>query len=115
MAPTRKSRSVNKRFSYPNEISPIKDGDSSTKSNKRVSNFCDNASTWCSNWYTVVNLCTTCVAFAFLGGILPLGPPYPIQKRKVSDMLGPQWSKEELQRFYEAYRKYGKDWKKVSA
>lgn len=71
MAPTRKSRSVNKRFSYPNEISPIKDGDSGTKSNKR--------------------------------------------KRKVSDMLGPQWSKEELQRFYEAYRKYGKDWKKVAA
>ena len=30
-------------------------------------------------------------------------------------MLGPQWSKEELQRFYEAYRKYGKDWKKVRA
>ena len=36
-----------------------------------------------------------------------------IQKRKLSDMLGPQWSKEELDRFYEAYRKYGKDWKKV--
>lgn len=71
MAPTRKSRSVNKRFLHPNEISPIKDGDSGTKSNKR--------------------------------------------KRKVSDMLGPQWSKEELQRFYEAYRKYGKDWKKVAA
>lgn len=38
---------------------------------------------------------------------------YIIQKRKLSDMLGPQWSKEELERFYEAYRKYGKDWKKV--
>lgn len=71
MAPTRKSRSVNKRFPYPNEISPVKDGDSASKSNKR--------------------------------------------KRKVSDMLGAQWSKEELQRFYEAYRKYGKDWKKVAA
>ncbi|XP_021727746.1 protein ALWAYS EARLY 3-like isoform X3 [Chenopodium quinoa] len=71
MAPTRKSRSVNKRFSYPNEISPAKDGDTANKSNKR--------------------------------------------KRKVSDMLGAQWSKEELQRFYEAYRKYGKDWKKVAA
>ncbi|KAL2922784.1 Protein ALWAYS EARLY 1 [Bienertia sinuspersici] len=69
MAPTRKSRSVNKRFPYANEISPVKDGDSANKNNKR--------------------------------------------KRKVSDMLGPQWSKEELQRFYEAYRKYGKDWKKV--
>lgn len=30
-------------------------------------------------------------------------------------MLGPQWSKEELERFYEAYRKHGKDWKKVSS
>lgn len=37
------------------------------------------------------------------------------RKRKLSDMLGPQWSKEDLQNFYEAYRKYGKDWKKVSA
>ncbi|KAJ6837548.1 protein ALWAYS EARLY 2-like isoform X2 [Iris pallida] len=36
------------------------------------------------------------------------------RKRKMSDMLGPQWSKEELERFYEAYRKYGKDWRKVS-
>ncbi|VFQ65337.1 unnamed protein product [Cuscuta campestris] len=30
-------------------------------------------------------------------------------------MLGPQWSKEELNRFYYAYRKHGKDWKKVAA
>ncbi|KAK9265918.1 hypothetical protein L1049_012597 [Liquidambar formosana] len=36
-------------------------------------------------------------------------------KRKLSDMLGSQWSKEELQRFYEAYRKHGKDWKKVAS
>ncbi|XP_077241603.1 protein ALWAYS EARLY 3-like [Tasmannia lanceolata] len=36
------------------------------------------------------------------------------RKRKLSDMLGSQWSKEELERFYEAYRKHGKDWKKVS-
>jgi len=35
------------------------------------------------------------------------------QKKKYYDKLGPQWSKEELERFYEAYRKYGKDWKKV--
>lgn len=34
-------------------------------------------------------------------------------KKKLSDKLGPQWSKGELQRFYEAYRNYGKDWKKV--
>lgn len=36
------------------------------------------------------------------------------RKRKLSDMLGSQWSKEELEHFYEAYRKYGKDWKKVA-
>ncbi|KAF9619419.1 hypothetical protein IFM89_006994 [Coptis chinensis] len=37
------------------------------------------------------------------------------QKRNVSDILGDQWSKEELRRFYEAYRKYEKNWKKVAA
>lgn len=37
-----------------------------------------------------------------------------MQKRKLSDMLGPQWSKQELERFYEGYRKHGKDWRKVS-
>ncbi|XP_062108592.1 protein ALWAYS EARLY 3-like isoform X2 [Humulus lupulus] len=37
------------------------------------------------------------------------------KKRKLSDMLGPQWSKRELERFYEAYRKYGKDWRKVAS
>ncbi|XP_078438778.1 DNA binding protein isoform X2 [Wolffia australiana] len=36
------------------------------------------------------------------------------KKRKLSDMLGSQWSKEELERFYTAYRKHGKDWKKVA-
>lgn len=36
-----------------------------------------------------------------------------LQKRKLSDLLGSQWSKAELERFYEAYRKYGTDWKKV--
>ncbi|KAI8015594.1 Protein ALWAYS EARLY 3 [Camellia lanceoleosa] len=30
-------------------------------------------------------------------------------------MLGSQWSKEELECFYEAFRKYGKDWKKVAS
>ncbi|GMJ02051.1 ARABIDOPSIS THALIANA ALWAYS EARLY 3, ALWAYS EARLY 3 [Hibiscus trionum] len=69
MAPSRKSKSVNKKFSY--EVASSKDGDSSSKrSGKR--------------------------------------------KRKLSDMLGPQWTKEELERFYETYRKYGKDWKKVA-
>ncbi|XP_072981693.1 protein ALWAYS EARLY 3-like isoform X2 [Typha angustifolia] len=38
-----------------------------------------------------------------------------MRKKKLSDMLGSQWSKEELERFYEAYRKYGKDWRKVAA
>ncbi|GAB2266219.1 hypothetical protein Dimus_001240 [Dionaea muscipula] len=70
MAPTRKSRSVNKRFSFPDEVSPVKEADSANKRQR---------------------------------------------KRKLSDKLGPQWSKEELQRFYEAYRKYGKDWKKVAS
>uniref|UniRef100_A0A5B6Z075 SANT domain-containing protein n=1 Tax=Davidia involucrata TaxID=16924 RepID=A0A5B6Z075_DAVIN len=69
MAPTRKSRSVNKRFSY--EVSPTKDGENAKKSMQR--------------------------------------------KRKLSDMLGSQWSREELMHFYDAYRKYGKDWKKVAA
>ncbi|XP_031402656.1 protein ALWAYS EARLY 2-like isoform X1 [Punica granatum] len=37
------------------------------------------------------------------------------RKKKLSDMLGPQWSHEELERFYEAYRKHGKDWRRVAA
>ncbi|KAJ6771086.1 PROTEIN ALWAYS EARLY 1-RELATED [Salix koriyanagi] len=36
------------------------------------------------------------------------------RKRKLSEMLGPQWGKEELERFYKAYRKHGKDWEKVA-
>ncbi|KAK7344237.1 hypothetical protein VNO77_13617 [Canavalia gladiata] len=71
MAPTRKSRSVNKRISNSNDLSPEKDGINSNKSKQR--------------------------------------------KKKLTDKLGSQWSKEELERFYEAYRKYGKDWKKVAA
>ncbi|KAK7277936.1 hypothetical protein RJT34_22956 [Clitoria ternatea] len=70
MAPTKKSRSVNKRISSSNEISPEKDGVTSNKNKQR--------------------------------------------KKKLTDKLGSQWSKEELERFYEAYRKYGKDWKKVA-
>ncbi|KAL5783706.1 hypothetical protein ACOSP7_008735 [Xanthoceras sorbifolium] len=68
MAPTRKSRSVNKR--YVNEASPVNDVSGSSRSK---------------------------------------------QKKKLSDKLGPQWSKGELQRFYEAYRNYGKEWKKVAS
>ncbi|KAL0376476.1 UNVERIFIED_CONTAM: protein ALWAYS EARLY 3 [Sesamum calycinum] len=70
MGPTRKSRSVNKRYSQVNEVSPSKDGDGSKRSNSR--------------------------------------------KRKLSDMLGPRWTMEELTRFYDSYRKNGKDWKKVA-
>ncbi|KAF8654527.1 hypothetical protein HU200_061718 [Digitaria exilis] len=44
----------------------------------------------------------------------PSVPKSKVRKKKLSDMLGPQWSKEELERFYGAYRKYGKDWRKVA-
>nr|TKS04330.1 hypothetical protein D5086_0000145310 [Populus alba] len=36
-------------------------------------------------------------------------------KKKLSDKLGTQWSKAELQRFYKAYRDHGMNWKKVAA
>lgn len=71
MAPPRKSKGVNKKFSSVNEVASAKDGDISAKKSG-------------------------------------------LRKRKLSDMLGPQWTKEELERFYEAYRKHGKDWKKVA-
>ncbi|XP_066371899.1 protein ALWAYS EARLY 3-like isoform X2 [Miscanthus floridulus] len=29
-------------------------------------------------------------------------------------MLGSQWSKDELECFYGAYRKHGKDWRKIA-
>ncbi|CAO2161410.1 unnamed protein product [Urochloa humidicola] len=35
------------------------------------------------------------------------------KKRKISD-LDPKWSKDDLTHFYEAYRRHGKDWKKIS-
>ncbi|KAI3510864.1 hypothetical protein L1887_18001 [Cichorium endivia] len=37
------------------------------------------------------------------------------RKKKLSDMLGPHWSKDELEHFYEAYCKHGRDWRKVAA
>lgn len=37
-----------------------------------------------------------------------------LKKRKLTDMLGPQWSKHEIECFYEAYRNHGQDWKKVA-
>ncbi|XP_011036805.1 PREDICTED: protein ALWAYS EARLY 2-like isoform X2 [Populus euphratica] len=36
-------------------------------------------------------------------------------KKKLSDKLGPQWKKAELERFYKAYRDNGTNWKKVAA
>jgi hypothetical protein len=36
------------------------------------------------------------------------------QKRKLTDMLGPPWSEDDLELFYQGFRKYGKDWKKVA-
>ncbi|KAK4769059.1 hypothetical protein SAY86_027209 [Trapa natans] len=45
------------------------------------------------------------------GGSSKTGRP---RKKKLSDMLGPQWSHEELERFYEAYRKHGKEWRRVA-
>ncbi|KAG2579697.1 hypothetical protein PVAP13_6NG262300 [Panicum virgatum] len=41
-------------------------------------------------------------------------PKSKVRKKKLSDMLGSQWSREELERFYGAYRKYGKDWRKIA-
>ncbi|CAN6922239.1 unnamed protein product [Brassica oleracea] len=38
-----------------------------------------------------------------------------LRKKKLSDKLGSQWTKAELERFYHAYRKYGQDWRKVAA
>ncbi|KAF8107641.1 hypothetical protein N665_0118s0013 [Sinapis alba] len=37
------------------------------------------------------------------------------QRMKLSDKLGPQWTRVELERFYDSYRKYGQDWRKVAA
>jgi hypothetical protein len=42
------------------------------------------------------------------------GDRYKQRKRKLADMLGPPWSEDELNLFYQGYRKYGKDWKKVN-
>ncbi|PWA50644.1 hypothetical protein CTI12_AA471170 [Artemisia annua] len=36
-------------------------------------------------------------------------------KRKKVNMLGPHWSREELERFYAAYREHETDWRKVAA
>ncbi|RZC22200.1 Protein ALWAYS EARLY 2 [Glycine soja] len=36
------------------------------------------------------------------------------RKKNMSDELGPKWKAGELNQFYEAYRKHGKDWTKVA-
>ncbi|CAK9220289.1 unnamed protein product [Sphagnum troendelagicum] len=36
------------------------------------------------------------------------------RKRKLTDMLGPPWSEDDLELFYHGFRKYGKNWKKVA-
>ncbi|XP_039040470.1 protein ALWAYS EARLY 2-like isoform X5 [Hibiscus syriacus] len=70
MAPTRKSKSVNKQYLSRYEVSPDKSPGNSRKSKP---------------------------------------------KKKLTDKLGSQWSNAEIERFYKAYREYGKDWKKVAA
>ncbi|KAB2059758.1 hypothetical protein ES319_A11G328900v1 [Gossypium barbadense] len=70
MAPTRKSKSVNKQYSSVYEVSPDKNAGNSRKSKA---------------------------------------------KKKLTDKLGTQWSKAEIEQFYKAYREHGKDWKKVAA
>ncbi|KAF1875797.1 hypothetical protein Lal_00006427 [Lupinus albus] len=79
MAPSRKSRSVIKRFSNIHEAASSKDKSEETASKNKQK-----------------------------------ASPSTQKKRKLADMLGPQWNKGELGRFYESYRKYGKDWKKVA-
>ncbi|XP_039040467.1 protein ALWAYS EARLY 2-like isoform X2 [Hibiscus syriacus] len=69
MAPTRKSKSVNKQYLSRYEVSPDKSPGNSRKS----------------------------------------------KPKKLTDKLGSQWSNAEIERFYKAYREYGKDWKKVAA
>ncbi|XP_027918483.1 protein ALWAYS EARLY 3 [Vigna unguiculata] len=79
MAPSRKSRSVNKRFSSVRETASSKDKITENASKNKLK-----------------------------------ASPGIQKKRRLADMLGPQWNKDELGHFYEAYRKFGKDWKKVA-
>ncbi|KAG6586258.1 Protein ALWAYS EARLY 3, partial [Cucurbita argyrosperma subsp. sororia] len=37
------------------------------------------------------------------------------RKKNLCEKLGPRWSTREIEIFYEAYRKYGQDWKKVAS
>ncbi|XP_060966817.1 protein ALWAYS EARLY 2 isoform X2 [Cannabis sativa] len=87
MAPTKKSR-VNKRYGSAISYSPEKEVGNSAKNKQRGS-----------------------ISFSPDGG----NSNKSLQRKKLSDKLGSQWSKGELERFYDAYRKYGKDWRKVAA
>lgn len=88
MPPTKKTR-LNKRYSGISSYSPDKDVGNSSKSRQR--------------------------AVVSVSPVEDGGNKTSQRKKKLSDKLGSQWSDEELERFYEAYRKYGKDWKKVAA
>ncbi|XP_062084771.1 protein ALWAYS EARLY 2 isoform X3 [Humulus lupulus] len=92
MAPTKKSR-VNKRYGSAVSYSPEKDVGILTKNKQRGSvSFSPDKDGGGGNSSKSIQ-----------------------RKKKLSDKLGSQWSKGELERFYEAYRKYGKDWRKVAA
>ncbi|KAL6548493.1 hypothetical protein OROGR_008914 [Orobanche gracilis] len=141
MGPTRKTKSLYRRFNNTPDVSPSKDVDGSKRTNSRrymnciaiylfllfirVANIqnvisyyfhliCHTCNEGQGIWlpsvirqclrhrnrilriFAVLNLVTSC------------------RKRKLSDMLGLRWTVEELTRFYDSYRKNGKDWKKVA-
>ena len=146
MAHSRKSRSINKRFSTVRVATSSKDKitENASKNRLKVSPgiqkvkqrkiFC-----LCSLLFLLESSCQEVIIIFFqhfvnvyLGiekSLVNLVRHYgfyfltyncflnfnDLQKRKLIDMLGPQWNKKELEHFYEAYSKYGKDWKKVSS
>uniref|UniRef100_M8BB98 Uncharacterized protein n=1 Tax=Aegilops tauschii TaxID=37682 RepID=M8BB98_AEGTA len=91
MSSTRKVRNVNKRYAKINEDWPEKDATVVHKNKVRIT----------VGYIISITLLTIDQRNIYL------------QKKKLSD-LGSQWSKDELERFYAAYRKYGKDWRKVA-
>jgi hypothetical protein len=93
MSSTRKVRNVNKRYAKINEDWNDKDAAVVHKNKVRVS-------TCTLLWFIQSRSCVIDNRNIYL------------QKKKLSD-LGSQWTKDELEHFYGAYRKYGKDWKKV--
>ncbi|KAL4592913.1 hypothetical protein LXL04_005920 [Taraxacum kok-saghyz] len=118
MGPAKKSRSVNKRFSYGNEIPPTKDADNTYKKNQRVALLLTLKMNVFIYLNAVTMLCFTRIQLVIIMSFklqLYAFANRSRSKKKLSDMLGPHWSKEELEHFYEAYRKHGRDWKKVAA